>query len=572
MGSVKVETVSTVPIDGQKTGTSGLRKTVATFKEKNFLQNWVQSLFNSLDNLEGKTLVLGGDGRYFNREAIQVILNLAAGNRVGKVVVGQNGIFSTPSVSAIIRKYNYFGGIILTASHNPGGPNADFGIKYNVSNGGPAPESVTDAIFENTQKISQYQYAPLPEIDLTSIGKYNWTCESANGTHDFTVEVIDSCADYVELMKQIFDFTAIRKLLSRSDFSFVFDCLNGVTGPYAKRVFVDELQGDKSSIVHGTPLEDFGGLHPDPNLTYAAELVESMFGGSYDFGAAWDGDGDRNMVLGKSFFVNPSDALAIIAANIQCIPYYSQGLCAFARSMPTSGALDLVAKEKNTPLYEVPTGWKFFGNIMDHFAQEGKGTVLCGEESFGTGSDHIREKDGIWAVLAWLSIIAHANKSTEIGHLVSVESIVKAHWKKFGRNYYSRYDYEQVDSNSANKMMEHLKSVQKEISNNPAAAKNYLGANMQLQLADDFQYYDEFDQTTTSQQGLRFVMEDGSRFVFRLSGTGSVGATIRLYLERYDKTNHQMESHEALKDYIKAALEISKLQEFTGREAPTVIT
>jgi len=326
-------------------------------------------------------------------------------------------------------------------------------------------------------------------------------------------------------------------------------------------------------------------LHPDPNLTYAAELVESMFGGSYDFGAAWDGDGDRNMVLGKSFFVNPSDALAIIAANIQCIPYYSQGLCAFARSMPTSGALDLVAKEKNTPLYEVPTGWKFFGNIMDHFAQEGKGTVLCGEESFGTGSDHIREKDGIWAVLAWLSIIAHANKSTEIGHLVSVESIVKAHWQKFGRNYYSRYDYEQVDSNSANKMMEHLKSVQKEISNNPAAAKNYLGANMQLQLADDFQYYDEFDQTTTSQQGLRFVMEDGSRFVFRLSGTGSVGATIRLYLERYDKTNHQMESHvrccyyviidyvqEALKDYIKAALEISKLQEFTGREAPTVIT
>ncbi|KAK2653723.1 hypothetical protein Ddye_013579 [Dipteronia dyeriana] len=504
---IKINSVSTRPIEGQKTGTSGLRKKVKVFMQENYLANWIQALFNSLplEDYKNGLLVLGGDGRYFNREASQIIIKIAAGNGVGKILVGKDGIMSTPAVSAVIRKQKANGGFIMSASHNPGGPEYDWGIKFNYSSGQPAPESITDKIYGNTLSISEIKVADIPDVDLSSLGvtKYG----------NFSVEVVDPVSDYLELMEIVFDFPLIKSLISRPDFRFVFDAMHAVTGAYAKPIFVDKLGATLDSISNGVPLEDFGHGHPDPNLTYAKDLVDIMYGeNGPDFGAASDGDGDRNMILGKGFFVTPSDSVAIIAANAQeAIPYFQSGPKGLARSMPTSGALDRVAEKLNLPFFEVPTGWKFFGNLMD-----AEKLSVCGEESFGSGSDHIREKDGIWAVLAWLSIIAHRNKDKKPGEkLVSVSDVVKAHWATYGRNFFSRYDYEECESEGANKMIEYLRDL---ISKSKAADKY---GSYSLQFADDFTYTDPVDGSVASKQGVRFVFKDGSRIIFRLSGTGS---------------------------------------------------
>lgn len=550
----------TKPIEGQKTGTSGLRKKVKVFKQQNYLANWIQALFNSLppEDYKNGLLVLGGDGRYFNKEAAQIIIKIAAGNGVGKIMVGRDGIMSTPAVSAVIRKQKANGGFIMSASHNPGGPEYDWGIKFNYSSGQPAPESITDKIYGNTLSISEIKMADIPDVDLSSLGVTNFG--------NFSVEVVDPVSDYLELMENVFDFPLIRSLLSRSDFRFVFDAMHAVTGAYAKPIFVEKLGAKPDSILNGVPLEDFGHGHPDPNLTYARDLVAIMYGeNGPDFGAASDGDGDRNMILGKGFFVTPSDSVAIIAANAQeAIPYFKSGPKGLARSMPTSGALDRVAEKFKLPFFEVPTGWKFFGNLMD----AGKLSV-CGEESFGTGSDHIREKDGIWAVLAWLSIVAHRNKDKKPGEkLISVSDVVKAHWATYGRNFFSRYDYEECESEGANKMIGYLRDL---VSKSKAG---YKYGNYVLQFADDFAYTDPVDGSVASKQGVRFVFTDGSRIIFRLSGTGSAGATVRIYIEQFepDVSKHEMDAQSALKPLIDLALSVSKLRDFTGREKPTVIT
>jgi len=528
--------------------------------EDNYLANWIQALFNSLplEDYKNATLVLGGDGRYFNKEASQIIIKIAAGNGVGQILVGKEGILSTPAVSAVIRKRKANGGFIMSASHNPGGPEYDWGIKFNYSSGQPAPETITDKIYGNTLSISEIKVAEIPDIDLSQVGvtKYG----------NFSVEVIDPVSDYLELMEDVFDFDLIRGLLSRSDFGFMFDAMHAVTGAYAKPIFVDNLGAKPDSISNGVPLEDFGHGHPDPNLTYAKDLVDVMYrDNGPDFGAASDGDGDRNMVLGNKFFVTPSDSVAIIAANAQeAIPYFRAGPKGLARSMPTSGALDRVAEKLKLPFFEVPTGWKFFGNLMD----AGK-LSICGEESFGTGSDHIREKDGIWAVLAWLSILAHRNKDTKPGDkLVSVADVVKEYWATYGRNFFSRYDYEECESEGANKMIEYLR----EILSKSKAGDVY--GNYVLQFADDFSYTDPVDGSVASKQGVRFVFTDGSRIIFRLSGTGSAGATVRIYIEQFepDVSKHDVDAQIALKPLIDLALSVSKLKDFTGREKPTVIT
>jgi phosphoglucomutase len=556
----KVTTVPTAPIDGQKTGTSGLRKKVAVFQQEHYLANWIQSLFNTLppEELAGSTLVLGGDGRYFNKEASQIIIKIAAGNGVAKVLVGKDGIISTPAVSAIIRKRKTFGGLIMSASHNPGGPKYDWGIKFNYKSGEPAPESITDKIYNETQTIQSIRQADLPDVDLSQLGV------TRHGS--FTVEVIDPVADYLELLQEVFDFQLLRALLSRPDFRFKFDAMHAVTGAYAKRVFVDALGAPLESLVNDTPLEDFGGGHPDPNLTYAHDLVETMFKeDGPDFGAASDGDGDRNMILGRTFFVTPSDSVAMIAANAQeAIPYFKNGIKGLARSMPTSAALDRVADKLELPFFEVPTGWKFFGNLMD----AGQ-LAICGEESFGTGSDHIREKDGIWAVLAWLSILASRNADVAVGQpLVSVADIASQHWATYGRNFFSRYDYEECESAGANAMFDHLRAAVGQ-----AAEGDQYGAYT-LAFADEYSYTDPVDGSVAAKQGIRFVFQDGSRIIFRISGTGSAGATVRLYVEQYepDTAKHGTDAQEALKPLIDVALNLSKLQEFTGRDKPTVIT
>ncbi|ESQ43359.1 hypothetical protein EUTSA_v10012968mg [Eutrema salsugineum] len=558
--SIEIKSLPTKPIEGQKTGTSGLRKKVKVFMQENYLANWIQALFNSLplEDYKNATLVLGGDGRYFNKEASQIIIKIAAGNGVGKILVGQEGILSTPAVSAVIRKRKANGGFIMSASHNPGGPEYDWGIKFNYSSGQPAPESITDKIYGNTLSISEIKVAEIPDIDLSHVGvtKYG----------SFSVEVIDPVSDYLELMEDVFDFDLIRGLLSRSDFGFMFDAMHAVTGAYAKPIFVDNLGAKPDSISNGVPLEDFGHGHPDPNLTYAKDLVDVMYrDDGPDFGAASDGDGDRNMVLGNKFFVTPSDSVAIIAANAQeAIPYFRAGPKGLARSMPTSGALDRVAEKLKLPFFEVPTGWKFFGNLMD----AGK-LSICGEESFGTGSDHIREKDGIWAVLAWLSILAHRNKDKKVGEkLVSVADVVKEYWATYGRNFFSRYDYEECESEGANKMIEHLR----DIVSKSKAGESY--GNYVLQFADDFSYTDPVDGSVASKQGVRFVFTDGSRIIFRLSGTGSAGATVRIYIEQFepDVSKHDVDAQIALKPLIDLALSVSNLKDFTGREKPTVIT
>ena len=563
-GLAVIETPTT-PIPGQKTGTSGLRKKTAEFAAGTYLANWVQALFDSLgpDAVRGRALGLGGDGRYFNTAAAQTIIKHAAAAGFGRVVVGRGAIMATPAMSALIRRRGLFGGLIMSASHNPGGPDEDWGIKFNAGGGEPAPERVTDAIYGFTQGITTLRAADMPDVDLSVLGVTRF----GDG---FEVEVVDPVSDYLATLREVFDFPAIAALIARPDFSMVFDAMHAVTGAYAGPILVDALGADPASILNGTPLEDFGGGHPDPNLTYAAELVARMWApDAPTFGAASDGDGDRNMILGARFFVSPADSVAVIAANATAaIPYFKGGLKGVARSMPTSGALDRVAADLGVPFFEVPTGWKFFGNLMD----AGKCSV-CGEESFGTGSDHVREKDGLWAVLAWLSILAHANKDTppaaQGGVLVGVGDVVRAHWAKYGRNFFSRYDYEGVESEKAGAMVAHLKEV-------IAGAKpgDAFGP-FTLATADDFAYTDPVDGSVSTGQGLRFVFTDGSRIIFRLSGTGSAGATVRLYVEQYAADGAGAagtDAQEALAPIIGVALATSKLADFTGRDKPTVIT
>ncbi len=544
---MNIKTVPTKPFEGQRPGTSGLRKKVTVFEQPHYLENFVQSIFDSLDDFQGKTLVVGGDGRYFNRKAIQVIIKMAAANGFGELMIGKGGLLSTPAASCVIRKYQAFGGIILSASHNPGGPTADFGIKYNISNGGPAPEKVTEAIYANTQKIESYQIADTPDIDLDTIG------EKVLG--ETKIKIIDPVSDYAEMMAKLFDFDLIRRLFEVGNFKMRYDALHAVTGPYAKYILEEVLHAPKGTVVNGEPKEDFGGGHPDPNLVYAHDLVEYMFSDNApDFGAASDGDGDRNMILGRKFYVNPSDSLALIVANFWNAPGYDRGLTGVARSMPTSQAVDRVARGMGMSCYETPTGWKFFGNLLD----ANKATI-CGEESFGTGSNHIREKDGLWAVLYWLNIIAAVN--------MSVEDIVKAHWKKYGRNFYSRHDYESVDSKVANEIMDAMR----------AKAESEVGkfyGEYEVETFDDFKYIDPVDKSESAHQGIRVLFKDGSRIVFRLSGTGTQGATIRIYIEKYEPNvaRHDMDPQEALAELIEIAEEISGVKAKTGRKKPDVIT
>ena len=543
---MQIRTVNTTPFDDQKPGTSGLRKRVPVFQQARYLENFVQSIFDTIAAPQGATLVLGGDGRYYNREAIQIILKMASANGFRRVLVGKGGILSTPAASCVIRKYRTHGGIILSASHNPGGPDGDFGIKYNTANGGPAPEKITEAIFAASKKITQYRIADAADVALDREGDYT--------IGDMTVSVIDPVADYAELMESLFDFAAIRALFA-GGFKIKFDAMHAVTGPYAREILVNRLGAPPDSVMNAVPLEDFGCGHPDPNLTYAHELVEILYGDDApDFGAASDGDGDRNMILGKHFFVTPSDSLAILAANAHRVPGYQQGLAGIARSMPTSAAADRVAKSLGIPCYETPTGWKFFGNLMD----AGQVT-LCGEESFGTGSDHIREKDGLWAVLFWLNILAARKQS--------VEAIVREHWKRFGRNVYSRHDYEDIPVDAAN-------SVMKLLQDSFTALKGAQFGNLQVKLCDDFSYTDPVDGSVSTGQGVRIMFTDGSRIVFRLSGTGTGGATLRIYLESFepDVSKHHLDAQEALAELIGIALKISELRKLTRREKPTVIT
>ena len=542
---------NTHPFLDQKPGTSGLRKKVKVFAQANYLENFVQSIFDTLEISPNAALTVGGDGRFYNRVAIQTIIKMAAANGFARVVVGQNGILSTPAASHIIRKYQTLGGIILSASHNPAGPDEDFGIKYNTPNGGPAPEKVTEAIFAKSKTISQYKIANFADVNIDVIGETNFD--------GFTVEVINAVSDYADLMASMFDFAAIKTLLS-SGFEIKFDAMHAVTGPYAKAILVNRLGAPETILMNCEVSETFGGGHPDPNLTYAHELVEVLYGNDApDFGAASDGDGDRNMILGKHFFVTPSDSLAIIAANAKLIPAYQQGLAGVARSMPTSGAVDRVAAKLNVQCYETPTGWKFFGNLMD-----ADKVTLCGEESFGTGSNHVREKDGLWAILFWLNIIAVKK--------LSVKEIVMAHWAEFGRNVYSRHDYEAIPTEAANGVMAHIKaqfvSLPNKIFADPTI-KSYM-----VKTCDDFSYTDPIDGSLSTGQGIRILFSDGSRIVFRLSGTGTEGATLRIYLEAFEPNvaNHHLDAQVALAEMIQIALEISQLKQRTGRDKPTVIT
>ncbi|MBQ8347208.1 MAG: alpha-D-glucose phosphate-specific phosphoglucomutase [Alphaproteobacteria bacterium] len=544
---MNIKTVPTKPFEGQRPGTSGLRKKVTVFEQPHYLENFVQSIFDSLDDFQGKTLVIGGDGRYFNRKAIQTIIKMAAANGFGELMIGKGGLLSTPAASCVIRKYQAFGGIILSASHNPGGPTEDFGIKYNISNGGPAPEKVTEAIYANTQKIESYQIADTPDVDLDTIG------EKVLG--ETKIKIIDPVSDYAELMAKLFDFDLIRRLFEVGNFKMRYDAMHAVTGPYAKYILEEVLKAPKGTVVNGEPKEDFGGGHPDPNLVHAHKLVEYMFSDEApDFGAASDGDGDRNMILGRKFYVNPSDSLAVIVANFWNAPGYDRGLTGVARSMPTSQAVDRVARGMGMSCYETPTGWKFFGNLLD----ANKATI-CGEESFGTGSNHVREKDGLWAVLYWLNIIAAVN--------MSVEEIVKAHWKKYGRNFYSRHDYEAVDSKIANEIMDNMRAMAAD-----GVGKFY--GDYEVETFDDFKYVDPVDKSESAHQGIRVLFKDGSRIVFRLSGTGTQGATIRIYIEKYEPNvaRHDMDPQEALAELIEIAEEISGVKAKTGRKAPDVIT
>ena len=537
--------IATTPFTDQKPGTSGLRKRTPVFQQPHYLENFVQALLDEAALPPGSTLVVGGDGRYLNREAILTIVRMAAANGITHVVVGRGGLLSTPAASHLIRQ-GAAGGIILSASHNPGGPDGDFGIKYNAANGGPAPESFTNAVAARAASLSSYRIADLPPFDLDRIGRQS--------LGECTLDVVDPVSAYADLMATLFDFDAIRMMFANG-FRMRMDSMHAITGPYAVEILERRLGAPAGTVINAVPLPDFGGGHPDPNLTYAHDLVEEMFGAdALDFGAASDGDGDRNMILGCRFFVTPSDSLAVLAANATLVPGYRHGLVGVARSMPTSAAVDAVAEALGIPCFETPTGWKFFGNLLD----AGRIT-LCGEESFGTGSDHVREKDGLWAVLFWLNVIAARQQS--------VEAIVRAHWSRFGRNYYTRYDYEAVPTDAANGVMAHLRA---QLGSLPGRT---LGGRT-VHAADDFAYTDPIDGSTSAKQGIRILFADGARIIYRLSGTGTEGATIRVYIESRETASERlgMDMADALRGLVETALEVGEIVARTGRAEPTVIT
>ena len=539
-------TIPTKPFDGQRPGTSGLRKKVSVFQQPHYLENFVQALFDVLPAAAGLTLVLGGDGRYYNRVAIQTILRMAAAKGYARVLVGQGGILSTPAVSAVIRRHGASGGIVLSASHNPGGPDGDFGIKYNVGNGGPAPEKLTEAVFERSNALSEFFTLDTPDLNLDLLGSQQLA--------GMDVVVIDPVADYAAVMRGLFDFEAIRQLFA-GGFRLRFDAMCAVGGPYAKALLEGELGAPQGTVVNGEPLEDFGGLHPDPNPVNAEDLIAHLFAeDAPDMGAASDGDADRNMIVGRKFVVSPSDSLAVIAAHATLVPGYRGGIAGVARSMPTSTAVDRVAKALNIPCYETPTGWKFFGNLMD----AGKVT-LCGEESYGTGSNHVREKDGLWAVLFWLNLIAATGKP--------VETLVRGLWAEYGRCVYSRHDYEGIATARADALMRELRASL------PSLAGRTI-AGLQVAVADDFSYTDPVDGSVSQKQGVRVLLEDGSRVVFRLSGTGTEGATLRVYLERHepDAGRQDILAQEALQPLIELAESVARIREFTGMDRPSVTT
>jgi len=541
-----IQTVATTPYDDQKPGTSGLRKKVPHFQQPNYVENFIQSIFDSLEGFEGQTLVIGGDGRYYNREVIQIALKMAAANGFGRVLVGRGGILSTPAASNVIRKHGAFGGIILSASHNPGGPTEDFGIKYNIGNGGPAPEKITEAIYARTKSITEYRILDAPDVDLDSIG--------TGALGGMTVEVIDPVADYAELMESLFDFTAIRAMFE-GGFTMAFDAMHAVTGPYATEILENRLRAPAGTVRNGEPKPDFGGHHPDPNLVHAKALYDLMMSTEApDFGAASDGDGDRNLVIGRGIFITPSDSLAMLAANAHLAPGYAAGLAGIARSMPTSAAADRVAEKLGVGLYETPTGWKFFGNLLD----AGLATI-CGEESAGTGSNHVREKDGLWAVLLWLNILAARRQPAK--------AIAEAHWAEYGRNYYARHDYEGIDTAAASALVDDLRA-------RLAALPGTSVGGLKVAAADDFAYLDPVDGSTSAHQGIRILFDGGSRVVFRLSGTGTSGATLRVYIERYEPAsgNLAQDTPDALAELIAAAEAVASIRERTGRVAPDVIT
>ena len=539
-------TVSTTPFDDQKPGTSGLRKQVTRFQTPGYLENFVQSIFDSVPELAGGTLVVGGDGRYFNDTAIQTILSMAAANGVKKALVGQSGFLSTPAASCVIRKYGAVGGFILSASHNPGGPKGDFGIKYNGQNGGPVVESVTDKIFARSLEIDSYKISENDPVELNDLG--------TDQVGVMQIEIINSVADYANMMEGLFDFDAIRKMFA-GGFEICFDAMHAITGPYAKEIFVNRLGAPIESLMNATPLPDFGGGHPDPGPAYAKDLFAKMFSeDAPSFGACSDGDGDRNIVLGKSTYVSPSDSLAIITANAHLAKGYKDGISGVARSMPTSRAADRVAEKLGIECFETPTGWKFFGNLLD----AGRITI-CGEESAGAGSDHVREKDGLWAILMWLNIVAVSEKS--------VEDILHGHWQEFGRNYYSRHDYEGVEKSKAEEVMA---NVERQLDNLPG--QSFLGETVLT--ADSFAYTDPIDGSVSENQGMRIAFESGSRFVLRLSGTGTVGATLRLYLEKYVPPTGDLgqDTQETLGDLRRIADEIAKINSTLKRKQPSIIS
>ncbi len=544
---MNIKTVTTQPFNDQKPGTSGLRKKVKTFAQAHYLANFVQAIFDSLERRQGKTLVLGGDGRYYNREALQIIIKMACANGFQHLIIGKGGLLSTPAASNLIRKSNAYGGLVLSASHNPGGPDEDFGIKYNVSNGGPAPEKYTDAFYQRSLVIDRYLIADCPDIDLDQTG--------ISRLGNTVVEIVDPVTDYAELMQELFDFELIKNRIQSGQLSILFDAMHAITGPYANYILETLLGAPQGSVINATPLPDFGGGHPDPNLTHAHELAERMFGTEAPvLGAASDGDGDRNMIMGANFFVTPSDSLAVMAANAHLLKGYAKGLAGVARSMPTSQAVDRVAKKNGLSCYETPTGWKFFGNLLD----AGKIT-LCGEESFGSGSDHVREKDGLWAVLFWLNLLAVKQQS--------VADIVREHWRTYGRDYYTRHDYEAVPLETGETIIHQLRQQL-----NSLPGKQF--GDYQVQYADDFSYTDPIDGSIASQQGIRIGFSNGSRMVFRLSGTGTVGATLRIYIERHqaDPNQQAQDAQDALGELIELAEKLCQIKKLTGMTAPTVIT
>ncbi|VAW16886.1 Phosphoglucomutase [hydrothermal vent metagenome] len=541
-----IKEIATRSYQGQKPGTSGLRKRVKVFQQTNYLENFIQSIFDASGDISGQALVMGGDGRYFNHEAIQIAMRMAAANGLAKIIVGQDGLLSTPAVSHLIRHNQVFGGIIFSASHNPGGPDGDFGVKFNIANGGPAPEKITEAIFARTREIRRFLTVEAPDVDLSKPGTAH--------IGKMQVQIIDPVNDYADLMQELFDFEAISELFA-AGFTMRFDAMHAITGPYATRILEQMLGAKKGTVVNATPLPDFGGEAPDPNLVHAKALYDLMMGeNAPDFGAASDGDGDRNLIIGKGQFVTPSDSLAMLAANAHLAPAYKGGLLGIARSMPTSAAADLVAKELGIKMYETPTGWKYFGNLLD-----ANRVSICGEESSGTGSSHIREKDGLWAVLLWLNIVAKRKQG--------VKQIASGHWQKYGRNYYSRHDYEGLDNEQASQVMQKLRGKLDGL-----AGREFSGHK--IAYADDFSYLDPVDGSVSSNQGIRIGFADGSRIVLRLSGTGTVGATLRLYLERYEPPggDHDQDTQAALAPQIALAEELMAIRAGVGRQGPSVIT